>query len=232
MIVTSCTKNIGTIGSTRKIIYQKGTKNAPDPNIFGDHLKKVVLVSINDSVVQNFINSTAWRRIENNLGDSLKTDSIKLVVFDNTGIVAFHFKIVNSSKVFDALNVYEYRGNFIITRAVLTSISPDSKYVVYSGDMSEEYYEFCLNSNNQVGHIHLYNDVPFFKVFTPDPNPDPDFYEIPCPQQYPNNFGKCMLCAINDCSQDWICAVVCALEPELCMAGFALACFGGTASNQ
>jgi len=218
----SCNKYAGKDLMTSKTLYERETKSTPSESPFADHLIKLEWVSTYNATVENIFQSDEWAQINANLGDSIRTDSIFAITFDNTGIMAYEFRIKNPTKYKDGIIFYSFKNKFLPTRFNETQESGYYRYTLFSYDRSMEYYHLLRSKlDNTVGGITFVNDMPFISVF--GNNGD---NQIGTCYETTTSFGACMQCAIAECASDWVCAVVCACEPEWCMIGFGLSCGG------
>jgi hypothetical protein len=223
VLVLSCKKQTDSKNPTSKTIFKRNYKTGQDFSTFGDHITQIDLLSINDTTLDSLKANSQWIHLVDQLDDSLNYDSIRRIRFDHSGITIIQIPIFDTSKCYHSLNIYEYRNKYIFSRAI-TSLDTNSyrKYVVMTGDKGSKYFQFYLSSNNAVGKFQFFNDIPFNTVFIPQGD-----QQCPtCQQQFPNSFGNCMKCAISECGQDWICAVVCAICTWECLTGFGLSCTG------
>jgi hypothetical protein len=82
------------------------------------------------------------------------------------------------------------------------------------------YFDFYVDNNLKLGKFRVNQNMPTFHSVPKQKNTDKD---ATCMDKT-DNFGDCMLCGINECGHDWICAVVCAIAASECLAGFAISC--------
>jgi hypothetical protein len=172
------------------------------------------------NILDDLFLSTAWSSVPNSiLSDIILTDGPTLADYKNSKAQTINFKL-KSNLIYKTLTFYYYNGEFM--PVILSSEKKDDLIYISVNDLSNSpYFDFYVNKDNKMGEFRVHMDMPRFKNI--DQSVGAKTADQTCMQKT-ETFGDCMLCAIDECAHDWICAVVCTVMSPECLAGFALAC--------
>lgn len=138
--------------------------------------------------------------------------------------------VYSKSNSDDFLNLFEYKGKFIVTRSIIRKDGENKRLFFYT-EKNNLIYSVLFNDKGQFGNFQLGNVNFSVRSLLNNNEISANLEEVPpadggqtCPQQFPGNFGSCMTCAINECANSFPCNVTCTLLPHSCLIGFALGC--------
>lgn len=200
-------------------------------SIFDNHVTDMKSVKVTDLILVKFLGSAEWRNLPVALKRNANLSNVSVVSYDyseNLKVLQIPLKNNPETNIMVYTSIYSEGNveNFKYLPAIseMKQIENEIRQFKLLSIGGDEYYSMKLNSENKVGEFKLGIELPIRDIVTPTPNPNPGPDEIQtCPEKT-NTFGNCMLCAINECAGDWICAVTCTVMAEPCLVGFALAC--------
>lgn len=178
----------------------------------------------NGELLDNLFNSSTWSSIPMNiLSDISLSDEIIIADYTNSSVQTLSFKL-NTNMIYKYLVFYHFNGEFI--PVIASSENREDKIYLSVSDLaSNPYFDFYVNNNNKMGLFRVHMNMPQFK-YVSIKNLNTKALadgESTCREQT-TNFEDCMLCAIDECAQDWLCTVVCAIMTPECLAGFGISC--------
>jgi hypothetical protein len=179
--------------------------------------------SKNSNILNDLFRSECWQFTPQEIKSLIRyKDGIILANYYVSPIqtIAFNLK---TDIIYRSLVFYYFKGQFIPV-IVSSETEGQMKHLKISDYNNDLYFDFLVNKNNKMGSFQVYKSLPLFKQ-TPLEKLKKRLKssDETCMDQT-NNFGDCMLCAIEECSHDWICAVTCAIYAPSCMAAFGICC--------
>lgn len=188
-----------------------------------DNRLSVVKLSNNDLVLQALHRSNEWTSLPNDIKERLSQNELAVLTkYKNSDITVISYKMKTNAK-YESLVFYSYQGIFIPAIAKSEN-KGDLKYLSVSSIKGKTYFDFYVNSEGKLGKFKVHDTISFGNKI--QRNGSSMRTAETCPETSPS-FGDCMLCAINECAEDWVCAVVCSVMSPECLVGFALACLTG-----
>lgn len=199
---------------------EKASTPAPSngKEFISDHVVSTTVLSSNDVTYINLKNSLAWVSTPKSVIDRLENQNPILVKYNNSAITVIIFSL-KSSINFENLVFYNYNDKFL---AVVAKSMPEGELtklaVTDFNDVS--YYQFYTNKENKMGKFTVGADIPFGKIVSAN---NLKVSNMPCTKST-TSFGDCMKCGINECANDWVCAVACGIMAAQCLVGFGIGC--------
>jgi hypothetical protein len=176
-------------------------------------------LSADDATLASLKNSSAWTNSQS-ITARFASQGATLVKYDNSPIVAIIFSL-ESSMNFENLVFLGYKDKFIAVKA--KSVNEGGLTRLSVTDLNDAtYYQFYVNKENKMGKFTVGMDIPFSQLG----NGKALRTELAAPTctSSTSSFGDCMKCGINECANDWVCAVACSVMAAQCLIGFGLAC--------
>ncbi|MFC2089633.1 hypothetical protein ACFLT1_02560 [Bacteroidota bacterium] len=214
------------------------TKNQDNPEITGvmpldQLLKSTSIISLNEyqssnsvkktinfELISNLFDSEVWNNLPQDINGDICNDEIIIADYYETEIQTILFEL-NSNKLFKNLAFYHLEGKFI--PFTVSSEKKGQEYYCEVSDLYDvPYFDFKVNSRYLMENFTIHQDMPRFsysnKKSISSIEKDPTCMELT------NSFGECMLCALAECGEDPVCAIVCAINSGACLAGFGISC--------
>ncbi|MCW5910276.1 MAG: hypothetical protein KIT62_04340 [Cyclobacteriaceae bacterium] len=190
----------------------------------------VIELSSNDILLKSLYSSDEWLSMSNDVKKRIANDApITLTKFKNSDIEIISYKLITEAN-YESLVFYTYQGLFLSAIAKSENKSK-FKHLSLSATNGKIYYDFYVNDEGKLGKLKVHNGMSFGNKIKNNNSSKTSSVEDTCPNTS-STFGDCMLCAIEECSDDWVCAVVCSIMSPSCLAGFALACLTGDYAPQ
>lgn len=224
-VLFSCKKTENNMSSSTQIIYKRANlKESLNPSIFADHITMVERIPFTSSELDSLKANTTWIYLYATSGSLLDTGHISRASYDYNQMKVFSIPFDEGSGT-EHLIIYSLNNKFLFAKSRLQAVNDTLREFKLLSLGNDIYYQFQINQENKIGNFSIENTIPFADTFSPTQN-TVNTATIPCNQQgLP--FGQCILCAINECAQSWICAVVCGVEFQLCIVGWGLGCLQG-----
>jgi hypothetical protein len=196
--------------------------------IIQDHVSKTSVLSVEQR--EQITGSSTWKSIPESVIDRVdKGLEVLVTEYDHSVItsISFQLRATSNSVRYEALTILANGENYI---AIIVRSERVGDFIKHSiSDLAQNsYFEFYTNKENKLGKFSLNKEIPFDQLNPEKGNlrlarsiEEPE--DTTCPDKT-SKFGDCMLCAINECANDWVCAVVCTAMSQPCLIGFALAC--------
>lgn len=198
--------------------------------LLSDQRKSEISLNGDEQELTSLRETNEWKNLSKEL--LVRISSSKkptLTKFNNSNVAIISFNLTTK------LN-YESLVFYILEDRVIPAIAKSAQegqlnHFSVNDLFGKTYFEFYTNAENKLGKFSVKNNLPFSNLLQQGRSAnslggEPISGDATCPKKT-TNFGDCMLCAINECTGDWVCAVVCAIESAACLAGFALACAVG-----
>lgn len=159
------------------------------------------------------INTTDW---------DLRT--MERATYDHSEISVYKCNSLQEKDRF--LIVFERGGRYLPALATVHDGVQRRRFTLSSLE-GKVYYTFQVNAANLMGGLKVMEDIPFYKMQDTEASTNTftneELVDKPCPDKT-DTFGACMQCAYGECTDDWLCTVVCGIQFVYCSIGFALAC--------
>jgi hypothetical protein len=223
LILTSCEKDDKPINEveniqTENLIYKRPENYISTSSVFDKHII---------SITKLFNNSKESIKIKKVLKSKkintfLDLNTIKLSLFDNTEAKMFS---VNSLDKTFTLTIYELDGNYLFQKIIKEHNKGLTHFASYNLE-NKLLYSLDINSENKVGNRKVgKGNIKYDAILTNNPikKSMSEKQGASCTETT-SSFGDCMLCGIHECWDDWVCAVVMGVDPELVFSGFAIGC--------
>lgn len=199
--------------------------------LFQNHVTDMRKMSNTDLILVKFLTSIEWRNLPASLKRNANLTNVSLISYDyseNLKVIEIPLK---NSKGESNIMVYtsiskESSGDnlkFLPVISEMTQLGDGIRQFKLLSIEGNVYYGLKLNADNKVGDFKILTDLPIREIITHEPNPVDPGGKPSCPEST-STFGDCMLCAIDECAHDWVCAVTCTVAAEACLVGFGLAC--------
>lgn len=223
-ILYACKKNAGpeTRGQDGETVLYANLNSRPAATaadfFLGGNVKKVVSIDYQHSMLDVLRSSEEWKAAV--AGEIPELDGITRTYVFNSDVSLITVPLRAKEGVKDYFNVYMQGKRLLITR--LSEIRNNNGFTTYKIQSSsgELYYQFDLNSKNQLGNWKFDKDIP--KMFTAGQAVSASRDPEPCTKK---KFYNCMSCLIVDvCGSDWMCTIACGLAVPSCVGGAALVC--------
>jgi len=181
-------------------------------------------LNVNDSRIQLLHKSTEWKSLPKNIKERLYlAEPAKLTSYKDSDVQVISYRMITDAN-YESLVFILYKST--LKPVLAKSESQGSlRYLSVSSVEGKIYYDFYVNAEDKLGKFQVHNSLTIGDAFQREGSSMRSASD-PCPETS-SSFGQCMLCAINECATDWICAVVCAIMSPECLIGFALACATG-----
>ncbi|MCU0321776.1 MAG: hypothetical protein MUE72_05125 [Chitinophagaceae bacterium] len=175
-------------------------------------------------------NKNLWKSIPESVSTRIiEGESPLLTKFKHSPVSVISYKLKTNDN-YETLIIYFYKGNTISAIAHSKNIGEFTSLSLTDLN-GEVYFEFLVNKENKLGRFQAKKDLQYSALGLN--SSIASVREVPiesddqtCPQKY-SDFTSCLKCAVNECANDWLCAVVCALKSGECLSGFSLACIFG-----
>jgi len=179
-----------------------------------------------DMVLLTLKKSDAWAKVGNDLKTRIDhSRKITLSSFENSSVQVISIYLKTSFS-FEAIIFYTDGTSFFPAVAKSKSAG-ELNYLALTDLNGKPYYDFYSNRDNRMGKFKVHNDLKlagFEDDFRDRSRSSLGKEAEPTCMEKTDSFGSCMLCAINECASDWVCAVVCTVMSAQCLAGFGLGC--------
>ncbi|MBE0673674.1 MAG: hypothetical protein IH591_03345 [Bacteroidales bacterium] len=174
-------------------------------------------------ILHNLLSSNFWRSLPIDIISRINlANPVIITDYDHSEIRTISFDLF-SDDIQESLVFYCLRSDFIV---VLTNSAKKEELIHHSvTDLSRNiYFDFYVNPRNRVGMFKVHMDMPTFKKQQVDRKVEDNPENLTCMQKT-DNFGDCILCGIEECANDWLCALACGLvAPKGCLAAFGISC--------
>ena len=171
--------------------------------------------------------SDVWKTMPAAVLNSIKKEERpQFQSYDNTAAQAIVFNIAggDANLRYKALIVYVYKSRFLSVVAESKILSSGYTQVSIADVNGNDYINFLVDGNNRFGKFRVLKDIPFEHLTVGTVATPAVAVSTPTCMQSTSSFGACIKCAINECANDWVCAIGCLVESPGCAAAFAIAC--------
>jgi hypothetical protein len=192
---------------------------APGEILLGANVKKVTAIRGDHSVVERITESGEWK--EATAGVKVDLSQVRRTYVRSTDVSLITIPIVSQVSANEYFNVYAGADKILITRFSELPQEGGRRTCKIQSAAGELYYQFDLNSQNQLGNWKFERDLP--KLYDTDRNTSlAGRNQEDCSKK---KFNSCMSCVfVNVCGSDWICSIACGLAIPSCAGGAALYC--------
>jgi hypothetical protein len=227
--IYSCKKsaNTETFNTSNKITLTENkiskSQIIEDRYAFGNNVKRITNLEYNDKILSILKVSTEWQTIllKYNLN---KNKITRTELVNDSSISLITIPIIVNSNEKEYFNIYVQNEKYIITR--LLEVKNNNglntyKIMSYSNKL---YYQFDLNSKNQIGNWKFENDMP--KIFQKTSSYTTTQLETDNTGSCSGKtFNDCMNCLIVQiCGSNWVCTIACGLELPSCIGAAVAVC--------
>jgi len=214
LLLLSCSEEYDNKNEEPRISLDQKVKNVTEL-----YLDLNSLTKSSNSLVNTLFSSVVWQSLPNELVKQIQMEKPILITeyFDsNVNTIGIALK---TRKIYSYLTFFHLNGEFIPT---IVSSEHKGKffYVAISDLNSTPYFSFYVNEQYKLGNFLVNQDMPTFQN---NGTSKSTLKDQTCMEKT-DKFGDCMLCAIRECYDDWVCAVVCSIYASYCAAGFAIGC--------
>lgn len=225
LIYSSCKKS-DSKSAIPSTVVKTGTLSSDA--LLQNHVKSSIDLSEGSDLLAKLSVSEAWKTLPTRVLSSIRANERpQLQTYDNTAAQAIVFNIApdDPNLRYRSLIVATYKGRFLPIIAESKILPSGYTQISISDANGSDYMSFLVDPDNRFGKFRMIKDIPFDRLTAGTEAVSTEVASAgPTCMQSTKSFGACMKCAINECNNDWICAVGCMVNGPGCAAAFALAC--------
>jgi len=232
VVLVSC-KKVENSNAFEEILYEN--HDGPSKSFFGNNVEKNSIIGLENKIVKDLFSSPSWNNLNSELKNKVVLKEVRYTKYNHTNFELIEIGIDNAFK--ESLMIFKSGNNYSILKSdeQLVNSGGDKKFIMKTLE-DKVLFSMVYNSKLQLLKFEnndfesfskrLYAENTEFKSekgFRKTQTKLVVSEEKTCMEKT-KSFGDCMVCAINECANDFPCNVTCAIWTKSCLAGFALAC--------